>query len=470
MTTQLRLRMDGLRGERSWSAARGSAAGLTTAPQPGNEEASGRDQGGVIRDLGFSWDETRSIWTRRTCSRLSEMGLSQDALAPERIRQLAPAAAEGLSGPVVCFDLETTGLQRGTGTVPFLYGWAVVSGDEVAVEQWLLPELGQEGALVEAALTMLKGAGLLVTYNGASFDLPLVRTRTVMAGVERPWPAPPHLDLLPLVRRLFRHRLGRCTLRRAEEELLGRPRLDDVPGSEAPERYRAFLRRADPAALLPVLRHNQLDLLSLLCLIDHLEGHVAVDRPRPSDWYSLGRFAEDRGNLQRADLLYQGAEVESPPPLDRAAALRRSRMLRRQGKDEEARAAWSAIWERWRDPEAAEALCIDLEHRTAELARALELAQQALAIAPVGWDRRFAKRIWRLQARLDSRGLPRPAPPVAPGSPSHQGHRPWASWLPGGTSYEAWLTLKRGRRDRDAALAGRYSAPRGGGSEVQRPD
>jgi hypothetical protein len=408
---------------------------------------------------------------RRDAFSFRDLELGAEVLDPAGLRSLSPAVTDELDGPVVCFDLETTGLQRGTGTVPFLYGWAVASGNEIRVEQWFLDDLGREAPLVEAAFQMLKRAGLLVTYNGASFDVPLLRTRAVMMGLERPWPATAHLDLLPLVRRLFRHRLSRCSLRRAEEELLGRPRVDDLPGSEAPERYRQFLRDGDPAPLAPVLRHNLLDLLSLTRLIDHLEQHLEVPRPRPSDWYSLGRYAEARGNLQRADTLYRGAESESPPPLDRAAALRRTRMLRRQGREPEARAAWRSIWERWRDPEAAEALCIELEHQVGDLPGALALAQDALGTAPVGWDRRFAKRIWRLQARLDSHGLAardatRPTPTAELNSP----RRPWASWLPGGNSYEAWLALKRGRTGRAAPAGSReaYVSSAGPGPAERR--
>ncbi|MGC2191151.1 MAG: ribonuclease H-like domain-containing protein [Candidatus Dormiibacterota bacterium] len=458
MTTQLRLKIEALQRGRSWASAPSGSDDRWLALGPAIPPRSGRTPDGAVAELGFTWDGSRSLWVRRNSLRLDELEIDLRALAPAALRSLSPLVGGQLDGPLVCFDLETTGLQRGTGTVPFLYGWALVSGDRVEVEQWLLPDLGQEGPLVAAGLEMIRRAGLVVTYNGASFDLPLLRTRTVMTGLERPWPATPHLDLLPLVRRLFRHRLSRCSLRRAEEELLGRPREGDVPGSEAPERYRGFLRDGDPAPLEPVLRHNRLDLLSLIRLIDHLERHLEVARPHPSDWYSLGRYAEDRGNLERADALYLGAESESPPPLDRAAALRRTRMLRRQGLDGEARAAWEAIWDRWRDPEAAEALCVDMERRTGDLAGALALAQEALATAAVGWDRRFAKRIWRLQARLESRGLlekvnlPTLAEP-APDAP----RRPWAAWLPGGTSYEAWLTLKRGRVGRATTTMGAAS-------------
>ncbi|MGH7609693.1 MAG: ribonuclease H-like domain-containing protein [Candidatus Dormibacteria bacterium] len=436
MSTQLRLKLESLRGP-------GRAPRVAAPPRL---EPDGR----ALAELGFGWDRERRLWVRRWRARFATLGLEGASLAPGGLRQLhrsLPAAG----GTLVCFDLETTGLQRGTGTVPFLYGWAVVDGDWVEVQQWLLPNLGRERPLVEAALGMLRGAGTLVTYNGASFDLPLLRTRALMAGVDVAWPAPSHLDLLPLVRRLFRHRMSRCSLQRAEQELLGRKRSDDLPGSAAPERYRAYLSSGAVQQLDAVLRHNQEDLVSLLRLLEHLVRHLDREPDHPSDWYSLGRYREARGEWGRARALYRRAVSTSPPPLDRAAALRHARLLRRQGEDGEAREAWRSIWERWGDPEAAEALCVELEHQRADPAAALALAQEALRRAPVGWDRRFAKRIWRLQARLNLAASP--PEPTAAGEASQ---RPWAAWLPGGISYEAWLTLKRGRPSRHRSpVAGR---------------
>ena len=445
VTAQLRLKIEALEGGARWSSSPSAgqvrAAALPLAAGPVSDVRFGSGLG----RLGFEWDRSRSIWVRRVRVALAEVPLDEEVLSPARLQLLSGSVAEELDGPVVFFDLETTGLQWGTGTVPFLYGWAIASANELTVEQWLLPDLGEEAPLVKAAVQTIKEAGLLVTYNGASFDLPLLRTRIVMTGLERPWPATVHLDLLPLVRRLFRHRLTRCTLRHAEDELLGRSRVDDLPGSEAPNRYRQFLRDRDPEPLAPVLKHNLLDLVSLARLIGHLQRHVETIRPEPTDWYSLGRYAEDRGKLDRADALYLGAQSESPAPLDRAAALRRARMLRRQGQDPEARVAWRAVWDRWRDPEAAEALCVDLEHQLGDLPEALMLARDALATAPAGWDRRFAKRIWRLQARLDGRGVAVSNTAAGESTQTAAGtERPWAAWLPGGTSYEAWLTL-RGR-------------------------
>ncbi len=440
VTQPLRLRLAALQGD----------SRLRLAPRPsghGHEPKGTPPEGAVgIRDLGFAWDEDRGIFVLREAIPLAELGLRPGAFEFSRLGAVS-AAVPPEGGRLLLFDLETTGLQRGAGTVPFLYGWGWLDGPRLQLEQGLLPQLAAEERLVEAAVRQLKAAELLVTYNGGSYDLPLLRSRMVMAGVDRAWPATPHLDLLPVVRRLFRHRLERCTLRAAEVELLHLKREGDLPGREAPERFWQFLRNGDAAPLAAVVRHNREDVISLLRLLDHVVQHLAVEDPDPSDWLSLGRFAEARGRLEEAHTSYHRAEQLSPAPLDRVGALRRARLLRRQDRPTEAFAAWTSIWERWHDPEAAEALCVDLEHRQADPASALELAKLAFREAPVGWDQRFARRIWRLEGRVG--GVPQRPEPGA--------DRPWAAWLPGGASYQAWLALRgpeRGRRERRLTAVG----------------
>ena len=440
VTQPLRLRLAALQGD----------SRLRLAPRPsghGHEPKGTPPEGAVgIRDLGFAWDEDRGIFVLREAIPLAELGLRPGAFEFSRLGAVS-AAVPPEGGRLLLFDLETTGLQRGAGTVPFLYGWGWLDGPRLQLEQGLLPQLAAEERLVEAAVSQLKAAELLLTYNGGSYDLPLLRSRMVMAGVDRAWPATPHLDLLPVVRRLFRHRLERCTLRAAEVELLHLKREGDLPGREAPERFWQFLRNGDAAPLAAVVRHNREDVISLLRLLDHVVQHLAVEDPDPSDWLSLGRFAEARGRLEEAHTSYHRAEQLSPAPLDRVGALRRARLLRRQDRPTEAFAAWTSIWERWHDPEAAEALCVDLEHRQADPASALELAKLAFREAPVGWDQRFARRIWRLEGRVG--GVPQRPEPGA--------DRPWAAWLPGGASYQAWLALRgpeRGRRERRLTAVG----------------
>ncbi len=459
MSQNLRLRLAALQGDATFRLGPTRA----TRPAGDGDRPSPADLLTRVAPLGFGWDGERGILARRVDVPLADLGLRPEHLGWKALSPIGEVVPG--QGPVslLCFDLETTGLQKGAGTVPFLYGWTSYrdGSDSVTLEQWLLPELGEEAPLVRSALAQISRSALLLTYNGSSYDLPLLRARMVMSGIDLPWPATPHLDLLPVVRRLFRHRLDRCTLRVVEEGLLGQGRGHDLPGREAPARYWRFLESGDPAPLAEVVRHNEQDLLSLLSLVQRLGRHLQLEGAQPSDWLSLGRFVEARGDLPAAQAAYRMAERVAPPPLDRAAALRRARLLRRQGQHEEALQAWRAVWERWRDPEAAEAICVDLEHRQRNVEAALSLAREALREASVGWDQRFAKRIWRLRSRLGAE--PEPDDLTRSFHASASQDRPWATWLPGGESYEAWLVLRRGARpvegiargaDRVAARAG----------------
>ena len=141
--------------------------------------------------------------------------------------------------PLVCLDTETTGLATAAGTMAFLIGLGWWEADSFRQVQLLLPDHAEERALLSALEAAIPRAAWLVTYNGRGFDWPLLTTRFRMARRAAPAHAG-HLDLLPIVRRLFRHRMADARLRTAEAELLGLHRVGDVDGSEIPGRYLAL--------------------------------------------------------------------------------------------------------------------------------------------------------------------------------------------------------------------------------------
>lgn len=163
-------------------------------------------------------------------------------------------------------DTETTGLSKGAGTVAFLVGLARWSGPSLELEQLLLADLGSEAAMLEHVKRRLDEASFVVSFNGKSFDLPLLRGRAVMARVGA-LPERPHLDLLHVARRIHGRRLGSTTLRAIEEQVLGMTRVGDVAGEEVAACYFQWLRSADPEELLPVVEHNALDVLSMVALV-----------------------------------------------------------------------------------------------------------------------------------------------------------------------------------------------------------
>ena len=119
----------------------------------------------------------------------------------------------------------------------------------------------------------------LVTYNGRGFDWPLLVARYRLARRAAPVHAG-HLDLLPVVRRLFRHRMADARLRTAEAELLGLHRVGDVEGWEIPGRYLEFLRGGPAEPLVDIVRHNDQDVRSLARLLMLIANEYATPEAR----------------------------------------------------------------------------------------------------------------------------------------------------------------------------------------------
>ena len=193
--------------------------------------------------------------------------------------------------PLVCLDTETTGLATATGTVAFLVGLGWWEGERFHQVQLLLPDHADEPALLTALAAYIPLDGWLVTYNGRGFDWPLLVTRYRMARRAAPLHGG-HLDLLPVVRRLFRHRLEDARLRTVESGLLGMVRHGDIDGSEIPGRYLGFLRGGPAEPLAAVVRHNDQDVRSLARLLVLLaSGYGTPEARRTAPAGDLGGLA-----------------------------------------------------------------------------------------------------------------------------------------------------------------------------------
>ena len=348
-----------------------------------------------------------------------------DRAALARLPGQPPADA-----PLVCLDTETTGLGTAAGTVAFLVGLGWWEGQRFRQVQLLLPDHSEEVALLEMLATLIPAHAWLVTYNGRGFDWPLLVTRFRMAGRDAP-PHAGHLDLLTVVRRLFRHRMTDARLRTAEDALLGMGRADDVEGWEIPGRYLTFLRGGNPAGLLPVVDHNDHDVRSLARLLVHLADELGDDDRRRAasdgDLLGLARsyqreqrpleamacldLALSRPPLTSLHARRSGSRVPPAWLVDRSdgiasaiaelsaardarltrdqIARERARLLRRLGNPGDARRAWRELAARG-GPLAALALV--------ELAKLLEHVERdfAGALAAVAEAETLADRSWRV--------------------------------------------------------------------------
>jgi uncharacterized protein YprB with RNaseH-like and TPR domain len=209
--------------------------------------------------------------------------------------------------PLVCLDTETTGLATATGTVAWLIGLGWWEGERFRQAQLLLPDHADEPALLARLAAHVPRTAWLVTYNGRGFDWPLLTTRYRMHRGGPP-PHAGHLDLLPFVRRVFRHRLADARLRTVESALLGVARHEDVDGWEIPSRYLAFLHGGPAEPLADVVRHNREDVRSLGRLLADIDVRFGakLERPdsHPGDLAGLARaYARERRLAEALELL-----------------------------------------------------------------------------------------------------------------------------------------------------------------------
>ena len=160
-------------------------------------------------------------------------------------------------------DTETTGLSGGASTVAFEVGVGWIEPRGMVIRQYIMRDYSQEGAMLRDIANLIEQAKTLVTFNGKSFDLPLLESRMVMNRIRTHVTNMPHLDLLHAARRVYKLRLGRCNLTALEEAVLDKGRCDDLPGAQVPERYFTYLKTGEFALLEDVLRHNFDDVRSL---------------------------------------------------------------------------------------------------------------------------------------------------------------------------------------------------------------
>ncbi|MEN3339671.1 MAG: uncharacterized protein V7647_3347 [Acidobacteriota bacterium] len=302
----------------------------------------------------------------------------------------------------VFIDLETTGLSGGAGTLAFLVGCGYFDLGAFQVRQFLLTSHAAERALLTAVAEFFDGADLIVTYNGKTFDVPVMETRWMFHRLRMPLTDVPHFDMLHPARRLWRLRPGAggdieeggCRLSTLEQELFAVARVGDVPGLEIPGRFFTFIRSGDPRGLEPVLEHNRLDLVSLAAVMARAVqlaagGHTACRDG--AEALALGRVFERAGALDRAAECYTCAVGSARPEVKGEALYRRALRDRRDRRFAEAAASWRAIVE-LTEPRAVrrlarlgdlrqfatEALAIHHEHRERDLDGARELALFAL--------------------------------------------------------------------------------------------
>lgn len=243
-------------------------------------------------------------------------------------------------------DTETSGVSGGTGTLAFLVGVARFVKGRFVLKQFFLRDPSEEPAMLEALIHFLAPCEGLVTFNGKSFDAPLLVTRYKMHHIPLPFKDYAHIDLLPLARRLWRDRLPSRALKYLEEHVLGFTRSsEEVPGYEVPWLYFDYLRTGDARPLGGVFYHNAMDVVAMAALLSHvselLEDPYNGRVEHGLDFVALGKLFEDLGHWDAAARLFERGLELGLGESDFGEAVRRlSALQKKRGDMSEAIRLW----------------------------------------------------------------------------------------------------------------------------------
>lgn len=337
--------------------------------------------------------------------------------------RIAQCAAPGFT----FLDTETTGLAGGGGTLAFMVGVGRFDETGFHLAQYFLRDPAEEPAMLSALESFLTHCQTLVTFNGKSFDVPLMHGRYITNLAPSPLTELAHLDLLHLARRLWRLRLPSRALGYLEEHILGERRTaDDTPGWLIPELYFDYLRSGDARPLKGVFYHNAMDILSLAALMEHI-GHLLADplngEAHTLDLVSIARLHEDLGYLDLAAQIYERALAQDDLPAEtrRATGQRLAWLHRRRGELPNAVSLW---WQAAADREiyAHVELAKYYEHQEKQYPEALKWTDAALALLRqperprherIEWENALLHRKARLEKRLVNQAGKYEEPPAA---------------------------------------------------------
>ena len=279
---------------------------------------------------------------------------------------------------ILFLDTETTGLSGGAGTVAFQIGIGYFTKSVFVVEQFLMHDYPQEAEMLRMLDGIMARFSILCTFNGRTFDVPLLRSRYLMNRIPKPSFPAVHADMLYPARRLWKLRLKSCKLSHLEEQLLHIKRDDDLPGSEVPQTYFRYLKDGCFEPLHKVLEHNKQDIVSLAQLFFFMCKQV--DQPEnignAEDLFSLAKALEKQGKKTKALHCYK---LSTDTPLRSEAFEAMARIEKREGNTSASIKLYQAMLSIGKNTVVAcEALAKLYEHQLKDISSALSYTRQAL--------------------------------------------------------------------------------------------
>ena len=262
----------------------------------------------------------------------------------------------------------------------FLVGLGWLAEDGFHVQQLMIRDYPEERFLLQHLAETARRFDAVCSFNGRTFDVPLLRDRFLMNRIRTDCLDLPHIDLLFIARRVWKLRLKRCNLGHLEEEILGAPRQDDIPGAEVPQRFFSYLKTGDFRLLEDVLTHNAQDIASLctlLCHMTHIYEHPE-QQLHMEDLFSMGAALEKYHHNEEARHCW---ELVDSGAMRAQGQLRLAQSWRREGQREEAVAIWQQMVQRHEGGvEPLIELAKYCEHVAKDIPRAMEYTRRAISL------------------------------------------------------------------------------------------
>ncbi len=348
--------------------------------------------------------ETARVWERhRRHGSLDMIDLQQlpdDLLGALSGGECTPSPV----GRWAFLDTETTGLAGGSGTYAFLIGVGSIGAEGFKVRQFFMRDYEEEPSLLHALSAHLAQFDVLVTYNGKTYDQPLLETRYRMCRMRPPLSRLQHLDLLHGARRLWKLRLDSCRLVDLENQILGVERDGDIPGELIPFLYFEYLRTKAAFRLVPVFHHNAIDILTTACLTAIVpfafRDPGALQAVHGADLVGLARWLLANGEREQAlGLMRRAVDTGLPDALLFRTLWDAACLEKKLGREDAALASLADLAQSTNPFRAAalEALAKHYEHREKNYAMALDMVAAARAVQD---SDELAHREARLRKRL----------------------------------------------------------------------
>lgn len=309
---------------------------------------------------------------------------------------------------LVFFDSETTGLSGGTGTIPFLLGFGFFNENIFQVRVFILNDLSAENIFLEEVdrfLDYYQFSGT-ITFNGKSFDFPLMEGRYILQRKRFPLLRFPHYDFLFPARTIWKNTYDSRKLGYLGSMLTGISREEDIDSSQIPMLYFNYLRSRAGSMIEKIVEHNALDLLGLAVLV--LLGAKYLDdisyTRDEGEILGIARLHETYGDIDRAQSLYETLKESATRTAIASRATKGLAIIKKRKKlYREAGELWEVL-SHSSDLLALRELSIHFEHREKDDRKALEYVRQALETLELTPAQRndFLKRLERLTKRLDS--------------------------------------------------------------------